>query len=95
MKTRRKEERFLLGGIWALTEIEISTPILKIAGFGDTEISFVVEKNFREAAEEFVLGVKPDKKYVAIFKEKKDRRSLSQNGYYWALNNQLALKTKL
>lgn len=78
-----------------MTEFEFSTPVLKLKGFGDLELSMMIPPEYREAVEEFVLGIKPDKKYVANLKEKKDKRSMSQNAYYWVLNNQLALQQRI
>ena len=77
-----------------MTEFEFSTPVLKLKGFGDLELSMMIPPEYREAVEEFVLGIKPDKKYVANLKEKKDKRSMSQNAYYWVLNNKLAVNQK-
>lgn len=77
------------------TLIEISSPVLKIGGFGNLEMSFIVDPKYREAAEGFVLGIKADKRYCAELKEVRDRRTMSQNGYYWALNNQLAERLRI
>lgn len=73
-----------------MTEFEFSTPIFKIVGFGDLELSMTVSPTYREAVENFVLNLKQGKKYCAILKEMKDKRTMSQNSYYWVLNNKLA-----
>ena len=74
-----------------MVEIGIKNPTLKV-GFGTFNLSLDIDPNSKEAVENFVLGINPEKKYVAILKEKKDKRTLSQNSYYWSLNNQLAIK---
>ncbi len=78
-----------------MTDFEFSSPILKIAGFGNLELTMVVAPNYREAVEEFVLSMKQDKKYCAVLKEIKDKRTMSQNAYYWVLNNKLAEKMRI
>ena len=44
----------------------------------------------REAARDFVQTYKRNTKYVCTLKERKEKRSLDQNGYYWVLCNQLS-----
>lgn len=78
-----------------MTEFEFSSPVLKIVGFGDLELSISIPSNCREAVENFVLEMKRDKKYCAILKEVRDKRTMSQNAYYWALNNKLAEQMRL
>lgn len=49
----------------------------------------------RQAARDFVLGIKENKKYTAELKERKEKRSLDQNGYFWVLCNQLSAVLKI
>lgn len=44
----------------------------------------------REPAREFVAALKEGKQYVANLHERKAKRSLDQNGYFWTLCNKLS-----
>ena len=49
----------------------------------------------RQAARDFVLKMKAEKKYRAELKECGDHRSLDQNGYFWALCGKLSAVLKI
>ncbi len=49
----------------------------------------------RQAARDFILNIKGEKKYKAILKERDDHRSLGQNGYFWALCGKLSAALKI
>ena len=49
----------------------------------------------REPAREFVADLKEGKQYVATLHERKAKRSLDQNGYFWTLCNQLSAVLKM
>ena len=49
----------------------------------------------RQPARDFITSIKEDKQYVAELKERKAKRSLDQNGYFWVLCNQLSAVLKL
>lgn len=49
----------------------------------------------REPAREFVADLKEGKQYVANLHERKAKRSLDQNGYFWTLCNQLSAVLKM
>ncbi|MBO5955179.1 MAG: hypothetical protein J6Q10_00090 [Clostridia bacterium] len=49
----------------------------------------------RQKARDFVLNLKSEKKYVAKLCERKEKRSLDQNGYFWVLCNQLSAVLKI
>lgn len=48
----------------------------------------------RQAVRDFVLKIKDGKKYFAELREQKAKRSLDQNGYFWALCGQLSAVLK-
>ena len=49
----------------------------------------------RQAARDFVLGIKDGTKYIAELKERKAKRTLDQNGYFWVLCGQLSAVLKI
>ena len=49
----------------------------------------------RQPARDFVTNLKEGTQYVATLHERKAKRSLDQNGYFWALCNQLSAVLKL
>lgn len=49
---------------------------------------------YRQAVRDFVLKIKEGTKYFAELREKKAKRSLDQNGYFWVLCNQLSAVLK-
>jgi hypothetical protein len=49
----------------------------------------------RQKARDFVLNLKDNVKYVAKLGERKEKRSLDQNGYFWVLCNQLSAVLKI
>jgi hypothetical protein len=58
------------------------------------EITFKPPESIRVIAElaSYIDSLKPDKEYVLTVKEKKAKRSLNANSYFWALCDQLAVK---
>lgn len=48
----------------------------------------------RQAARDFVLKIKDGQKYIAELKERKEKRSLDQNGYFWVLCGKLSAVLK-
>ena len=62
---------------------------------GGVWLCFKLPFESRQAARDFVLKMKADKKYRAELKECGDHRSLDQNGYFWALCGKLSAVLKI
>ena len=62
---------------------------------GGVWLCFKLPFESRQAARDFVLKMKAEKKYRAELKECGDHRSLDQNGYFWALCGKLSAVLKI